>query len=183
MGGLLSQTFVALEQLTREAHFLEASFDSTASMLSRDEAMRRHRPSICPIPSTARYYFSSDFGYRIHPFSGRQEFHSGLDFAGHIGTPILATADGVVEQVTRDNAFGFYVVLHHGFGLRTLYGHLRSKSTLKEGQKVQRGDVIGHLGNSGRSTGAHLHYGIFVNGRAVNPWNYIFDQGRLAAIF
>ena len=182
-GEHLSRTFLALDQLSREARFLEASFDSMTSILSRDEAMRRHRPSICPVPRDKRYFFSSGFSSRIHPFTGRREFHNGLDIAGHVGTSILATADGVVEKVAKDKYLGFYVAIQHGFGFRTLYGHLRSRPPLKKGQKVKRGEVIGQLGNSGRSTGPHLHYAVFVKGRAVNPWNYISDQRKLASIF
>ena len=183
VGELLSRTYTQVDRLSRESGFLEASFDSIASILGQDEESLRHTPSIFPLPADATYYYSSGFGYRIHPFTGRREFHNGLDIAGHRGTPILVTADGVVEKVSRDRSLGIYVAIDHGFGYRTVYGHLRRRPSLKEGQKVKRGEVIGEMGNTGRSTGPHVHYGVFKRRRADDPRDYFADRRRWASIF
>jgi len=180
---LLSSAYARVEDLSREAEFLETSFDSISSILGRDEQVLLHTPSIFPLSPGAPYYYSSGFGYRTHPFTGRREFHKGLDIAGRTGTDILVAADGVVQKVDRDRGLGIYVAIDHGFGYRTLYGHLRRRPALKVGQKVSRGEVIGELGDTGRSTGPHLHYGVFKRRRPVNPRDYFADGRRWASIF
>ncbi len=179
----LSETYTQLQRLSRQASFLEASFDSISGVLGRSEEALRHTPSICPVPPNVSYFYSSGFGYRSHPFTGQREFHNGIDIAGHEGIPILATADGVVEKVNVDKGMGVYVAIDHGSGYRTLYGHLRRRPSLKVGQKVTRGEVIGELGNTGRSTGPHLHYSVFRYKRAANPFNYFVDRRRWASIY
>ncbi len=115
---------------------------------------------------------TSPFGPRRDPFNGRRSFHEGMDFRGWRGEPIHATADGVVRRAGRLGGYGRYVELDHGNGFRTAYGHmLRIK--VRRGQEVKRGDIIGLLGNSGRSTGPHLHYEIKRNGRPLNPKDYL----------
>jgi len=116
---------------------------------------------------------SSEFGLRPNPFGGRSyELHNGIDFTGPIGKPVLATADGVVEKSERAGGYGLHVVIDHGFGHETLYAHL-SELKVDAGDQVRRGDVIGHLGNTGRSSGPHLHYGVYRNGEPVNPRYYL----------
>jgi murein DD-endopeptidase MepM/ murein hydrolase activator NlpD len=172
---LLEEAYVSLDRLTRAAQFLGTSFDSISARMEESEIGRRNTPTILPLPPAAAYWRSEGYGYRSDPFTGRREFHNGIDLAGHEGTPILATADGEVHRVGRDKRLGYYIALLHGFGRRTLYGHLRSRPTLKVGQTVKRGDVIGEMGNTGRSTGPHLHYSVFKNGRSEDPGKYIID--------
>lgn len=124
-------------------------------------------------PLTVPMMTTSGFGLRPNPFGGRSyEMHEGLDFTGPYGTPIVATADGTVKRASYYGGYGKTVEIDHGYGHKTLYAHL-SKITVSEGAAVRRGDVIGHLGNTGRSTGPHLHYGIYVNGEAVDPMDYL----------
>ncbi len=116
---------------------------------------------------------SSEFGLRSNPFGGRgYELHNGIDFRGAIGTPIYATASGVVVKAQHSGGFGKHVVIDHGFGYETLYAHL-STMTLEVGDLVVRGDRVGALGNTGRSSGPHLHYTIYRQGQAVNPRYYL----------
>jgi murein DD-endopeptidase MepM/ murein hydrolase activator NlpD len=120
-------------------------------------------------PVTGEAKVSSEFGLRSNPFSGsRYEVHEGIDFAGPVGQPILATADGTIVKADYERGYGNHVKIDHGYQYETLYAHL-SRMTVKMGDQVQRGDIIGYLGNTGRSSGPHLHYGIYRNGQAVNP--------------
>ena len=181
----LTEVHFQMEQFLREARFLSTSFDSIGALLSRDDALRRHTPSISPVSPEAECWTSSGFGYRTDPFTGRRQFHNGLDIACRMGTPILATADGVISKVSASahKHLGFYVAIDHGQDFRTVYGHLQSVPSLKLGQRVRRGEVVGRMGKSGRATAPHLHYTISINGRAANPKRYIFDQRSFSSIF
>lgn len=128
-------------------------------------------PSLLP----AQGYVSSEFGYRFNPFSGVRTFHAGLDIANGIGTPIYAPADGRVRKVGLAGGFGTVVSIDHGFGLITKYGHT-SKVFVHDGDRVKRGQKIAEMGNSGRSTGPHVHYQVEMNGRPVQPRNFILDE-------
>ncbi|MFH7243256.1 MAG: M23 family metallopeptidase [Spirulina sp.] len=121
---------------------------------------------------------SSEFGLRSNPFGGSSyEVHEGIDFAGPVGQPILATADGTVVKADYDRGYGNHVTIDHGYQYETLYAHL-SRMTVTMGDQVQRGDIIGYLGNTGRSSGPHLHYGIYRNGQAVNPRYFLKLEDR-----
>ena len=172
---VLSWTSSTVDRLIREVRFLESSFDSMSTILRQGQNVRLHTPSISPIPVDARFWLSSGFGYRTDPFGGRREFHNGVDMAGSPGTNVLVTAEGVVKSVGRDRHQGHFITVVHGFGFRTLYAHLQSRPSLSKGDTVRRGDVIGRLGNTGRSTGPHLHYSVFRDGRVVDPLAYILD--------
>lgn len=127
-------------------------------------------PAIWP----AQGWLTSRFGTRISPFTGKRQFHAGIDVAGERGTPVLATANGKVVFSGAKGPLGKTVILDHGHGIRTHYGH-NHELFVKRGEKVERGQKIASLGNSGRSTGPHLHYTVEVRGKAVNPLDYIFD--------
>ena len=125
------------------------------------------------------YWFSSDFGRRAHPLTGKLQFHNGLDIAAPWGTPVIATADGVIERLTKDPFFGNMIQIEHKASqMKTLYGHLKNHADgLQVGQQVKRSTVIGYVGNSGRSTGTHLHYGVYANGKWQNPkYHIILDD-------
>ena len=127
------------------------------------------------------YWFSSGFGRRPHPLTGKLQFHNGLDIAAPWGTPVIATADGVIAQLTRDPFFGNMVQIEHQSShMKTLYGHLKNHADgLQVGQQVKRRQIIGYVGNSGRSTGTHLHYGVYANGKWQNPkYHIILDDPR-----
>ena len=146
------------------------------------EAMRNQKhhldstPSIVPVEGYD-YWVSSGFGWRRSPFTGAKEFHNGLDICGRRGTPIIAPANGVVFKKSRHRYLGRYVRIKHGKGITTTYGHLH-KYNVNPGQKVKRGEVIGFMGNSGRSSGTHLHYTVRVNRRCVNPFHYILNTKK-----
>lgn len=124
-------------------------------------------------PSSSRRVTSS-FGYRIHPILGIKKFHYGLDFGGKMGTPIVATADGIVEfSGFNKGGYGNLVVLSHNFGFKTIYGHMQENLTHKAGDFVKKGDIIGFLGNTGRSTGPHLHYEIKFIKRVLDPEHFV----------
>ncbi|XDA96536.1 M23 family metallopeptidase [Sulfitobacter sp. LCG007] len=123
-------------------------------------------------PVKSAFRFTSGFGARRDPITGGRRMHEGLDFAAAYGTPLYATADGTVTKAGWGSGYGRMVQIRHDFGIETVYGHL-SKLNVKVGQKVSRGDRIGDMGSSGRSTGTHLHYEVRVNGRPVNPMTYI----------
>jgi len=129
-------------------------------------------------PSSSRRVTSS-FGYRIHPIYHTKKFHHGLDFGGKMGTPIVATADGIVEFAGYNKGgYGNLVVLSHNFGFKTAYGHMQDRLNVKSGVFVKKGDVIGYLGNSGRSTGPHLHYEVKFIKRVLNPSYFVLLTQR-----
>jgi murein DD-endopeptidase MepM/ murein hydrolase activator NlpD len=125
-------------------------------------------PSIWPVAG----WVTSEFGRRTNPFGGRGEFHTALDIATKLGAPIQAPADGIVANVEKRPDMGLMIQIEHGRGIMTLYAHL-FRAAVSKGQVVKRGDVIGYVGNSGRSTGAHLHYAVSLNGVYVNPRKYL----------
>ena len=123
-------------------------------------------------PVRARFRFTSPFGNRRHPVTGGVRMHDGVDFAAPVGTDIHTTADGVVTYAGWQSGYGRIIKIRHEFGVETRYAHL-SRLRVKKGQKVSRGDHIGDMGSSGRSTGSHVHYEVRVNGKSVNPMTYI----------
>lgn len=173
--GLLKKTAVRIDVLTKKAFVQSKSFDEVAQLSRRAGEMASCIPAIPPMnPDPKKYRFTSSFGYRRDPFSGRSKRHTGVDFAMKPGNPIYSTGDGVVESVKFELfGYGNQVVIDHGFGYKTRYAHLKSVG-VAEGMKVKRGECIGLSGNSGRSSGPHLHYEVLYKGAHVNPVNY-FD--------
>jgi murein DD-endopeptidase MepM/ murein hydrolase activator NlpD len=180
IGKRLSRAYTDVDQLLREARFLEASFEQIASILDQNEITRLHTPSILPVPPQSGCWISSGFGSRTNPFSGERQFHRGIDIAGRSGTRILATANGRVESVGKDRHLGWFISIDHAPHYRTLYAHLLKKPSLQEGQIVKRGQVIGRMGRSGRATAPHLHYSVTKkSGKkelTVNPRKFIHNQ-------
>lgn len=138
--------------------------------LSERQNFLRATPSIKP----ANGWYSSRFGYRLDPFTRRPTMHNGLDIAARQGTPVFSSADGIVSHVGRKSGYGNLVIIDHGYGVETRYGH-NSKLYVTKGQPVKRYDVIAAVGNTGRSTSSHLHYEVRVRGVPVDPMNYILD--------
>ncbi len=135
---------------------------------------QKMRLASTPFIWPTRGYLSEAFGWRIHPFTGRREFHNGIDIATQVGNKVIAPADGVVLVAEYRQYYGNLIILDHKFGYTTRYGHLASFN-VKEGQRVKRGDVIGYVGNTGRSTAPHLHYEIRFLGKPINPLKMIID--------
>jgi murein DD-endopeptidase MepM/ murein hydrolase activator NlpD len=154
-------TFGVLRDLLRG---LETRLSSVRRVVERREELAAATPSIWP----AHGWLTGTFGGRSDPFTGEPGFHQGLDISTEKGQPVYATADGVVESAAYTGDYGNLIQLRHGFGLETRYGHL-SAFAVKPNQSVKRGDVIGFVGSTGRSTGAHLHYEIRSNGQLLNP--------------
>jgi len=142
------------------------------------DAMLVVSPAGSELPETgavpARGWLTSRFGNRISPFTGARQFHGGIDIAGQRGTEVIAPARGRVSYVGKKGALGRTLTIDHGYGVRTMYGHV-DEIFAERNQQVERGDVVAALGNTGRSTGPHLHYVVEVNGKAVDPLDYIFD--------
>ena len=157
-----------LEQLESKTNFDFQTHTELFENIELKEALYRNTPSIYPTYGR----ISEGFGWRIHPISKKRSYHYGLDFANRLGTPIYATADGTVKQTGRKKNFGRYIHLDHQFGYETKYAHL-SKIFVKKGQKVTRGEIIGTLGNTGRSTGPHLHYEVIRYSKYRNPYRYL----------
>src|SRR5690242_6427127 len=154
-------TFGVLRDLLRG---LETRLSSVRRVVERREELAAATPSIWP----AHGWLTGTFGGRSDPFTGEPGFHQGLDISTEKGSPVYATADGDVESAAYSGDYGNLIQLKHGFGLTTRYGHL-SAFAVKPGEHVRRGDVIGYVGSTGRSTGAHVHYEILANGRLLNP--------------
>jgi murein DD-endopeptidase MepM/ murein hydrolase activator NlpD len=169
----LRKTAMRLDVLTKKTYVQSRSFDEVAQLSRRAGDMASCIPAIPPlVPDTRIYRLSSTFGFRSDPFTGRSTRHSGVDFALKPGNPIYATGDGVVEKVKYEFfGYGNHVLIDHGFGYKTRYAHLKSISVV-EGMKVKRGECIGESGNSGRSSGPHLHYEVIYKDKHVNPANY-----------
>ena len=143
---------------------LETRLSSVRKGVERQEKLAAATPSIWP----AKGWLTARFGGRSDPFTGEAEFHQGLDISASKGQPVYATANGTVESAAYTGEYGNLIVVRHDFGLATRYGHL-SKFNVKPGQPVHRGDIIGLVGSTGRSTGAHLHYEVLANGKLINP--------------
>jgi murein DD-endopeptidase MepM/ murein hydrolase activator NlpD len=138
-------------------------------------------PSQVSIPSRtplAGLTLTSDYGMRMHPVTGRRAAHKGIDLSAPTGTPIYATGDGMVSRASWYSTYGLYVAIEHGGQIQTRYAHM-SRLNVAEGQRVRKGDVIGFVGSTGRSTGPHLHYEVRVDGAAVNPVPYM-NGGQMA---
>jgi len=152
--------------------FVPAAFDGDyRKLLKRAEYLIKNLKYI-PLGYPVYGKITSGFGMRIDPFNGRWAFHSGVDIKGRVGMPIRATAFGVVKRIGYSRGYGKYVVIYHGKGFSTLYAHL-SRIKVRKGQKVKRGDVVGLMGNTGRSTGPHLHYEVRLGKKPINPLRFM----------
>lgn len=169
----LRKTAIRLDVLTKKTYVQSRSFDEVAQLSKRAGDMASCIPAIPPVvPDRKIYRLSSSFGYRSDPFTGKSKRHSGVDFALKPGNPIYATGDGVIEKVKYEfYGYGNQVLINHGFGYKTRYAHLKSINVV-EGMKVKRGECIGESGNSGRSSGPHLHYEVLYKDKHINPANY-----------
>ncbi|MBC8203960.1 M23 family metallopeptidase [bacterium] len=161
-----------LNKLERQVELQKVSFAEIHSKINRNLDIAKCTPAICPVTNPR---LTSGYGWREDPFSGVLAPHRGLDFGAERGTPVFATADGKVVMTKRVNTFGKVILIDHGYGYETLYGHLQSYN-VKSGQTVKRGDIIGTVGNTGRSTAPHLHYEVRVNHEQVNPADFMFEE-------
>jgi len=152
------------------------SYDTLLRLVQSKEEMLACIPAIQPISNKDLRHVASGFGYRIDPIYKTPKMHTGLDFSAPTGTPVYATADGTVKSTTYDDGgYGRHVIIHHGYGYQTLYAHLvRIKA--RTGEKVKRGQVIGWVGSSGKSTAPHCHYEVIKNNQKIDPVHFFFND-------
>jgi murein DD-endopeptidase MepM/ murein hydrolase activator NlpD len=168
--GLSQQITKDLNELSLDATKQEISFHELTDFFSEQKSILSSTPSIWPV----RGWITSGFGRRVDPFTGYKKLHEGLDIATRTGTPVIAPCAGIVTNIKRDYGYGKMLEINSGNGIVTRYGH-NSKILVRVGDRVKRGDLIAYVGNTGRSTGPHLHYEVLVNGVPVNPMKYILN--------
>jgi len=164
---------VTLPALSRRLSDLATRSQRIETFYADQTALLSHTPSVWPV----RGYFSSGFGSRVDPFTGGKDFHPGIDISAPLGTKAVAPADGVVLAVGRRGAYGLAIIIDHGYGIITRYGHLE-RFNVRAGQRVRRGDVIGFVGSTGRSNAPHLHYEVWLDDKTQNPVHYILEEYR-----
>ncbi|MBQ0061169.1 MAG: M23 family metallopeptidase [Bacteroidales bacterium] len=172
---LLHSTEQKAERLLKHIYEQIRSFDAISLEISRETEKVQSIPSIQPVKVEDLNHLSSGFGFRTDPVTGEPKMHTGLDFAAAVGTPIYATGSGVVSFADWKSGYGNCTIIDHGYGYQTLYGH-QDEILVKVGQSVKRGDLIGKVGNTGKSTGPHLHYEVMIQGRKVNPVNFFSKE-------
>ncbi|AMS27012.1 peptidase M23 [Bacteroidetes bacterium UKL13-3] len=165
-----------METILAKVAMQNKSFDELARLASRKKEFLAAIPAIQPVANRSLRKMASGFGYRLHPIYKTYKMHEGIDFTAPTGTPIYATGNGRVMNVDKEHrGYGNCIVINHGFGYQTLYGHMyRMKA--RPGQTVKRGELIGYVGNTGLSSGPHLHYEVIKNGKKINPINYFFND-------
>lgn len=171
---LLLDAYQKIDKMKKQMYIQTKSYDELMEMASNKEKFLASLPAIQPVSNKELKRLSSGFGYRTDPILKTRKMHAGVDFSAPKGTPIYATGDGVVKKVkTSLSGYGKQVDIDHGYGYMTRYGHM-STFNVKEKQKVKRGECIGYVGNSGKSTGPHVHYEVHKNGKAINPVHYFY---------
>lgn len=170
---LVVNTTQKMDFLDRQLYIQSQSFDEVVNLFKQNDEMLKCIPAIQPVSNKDLKKTASGYGMRIDPIYKTSKFHEGMDFSASTGTPIYATGNGTVTKAGWQSGYGRVVVINHGYGYETLYAHM-NKIDVRKGQKVIRGEVIGEVGNTGKSTGPHLHYEVHVKGRVVNPVNYYF---------
>ena len=173
---IVIETTQRLENLRNGIYAQSKSYDELVVLAENKEEMIKSVPAIMPISNHDLKRTASGFGLRMHPVYMIVKFHNGMDFTAPTGTEVYATGDGIIDAVvSAQNGLGKYITIDHGFGYTSTYGHLNGFN-VKKGQRIQRGDVIGFVGNTGLSVAPHLHYEIKFNGNYVDPANYYFND-------
>jgi murein DD-endopeptidase MepM/ murein hydrolase activator NlpD len=173
---LINNTDTRLEKLSNKVEVQSWSLGDLYIKAKDHQKLLLAKPSMHPISPADSFWMTSTFGYRRDPFSGRRNMHFGIDLAGPVGLKIHATGDGIIVAAENSrNGYGKEVLVDHGFGFMTRYAHLQ-KITVRNGQKIRRGELLGHLGTSGRSTGPHLHYEVIYRGKNLNPVYFYFEN-------
>ena len=173
---LIINTSKRLDILSKQTVVQSRSLDEIERLAANKAELIEAIPSIQPINNQDLTRMASGYGYRNDPFTKKRRFHYGMDFSARKGTPIYATGNGVIKRAdNRSSGFGKHIRIDHGFGYISLYAHL-SKYNVRRGQKVKRGDIIGFVGNTGRSVGPHLHYEILKDNKKINPLNFYYGN-------
>ena len=173
---LIINTTKKLDQISKQLYIQSKSFDEIIELAKHKSEMLAAIPAIQPVSNKNLSRMASGFGPRIDPIYKTKKFHAGMDFSAKTGTPIYATGNGKVIRVRKSRkGYGNHVKIDHGYGYVTLYAHMQ-KYIVKKGQKVKRGEVIGYVGNTGKSVAPHLHYEVHKNGKKVNPVNFFYND-------
>ena len=173
---LLKELDNKFDVLKKQLYVQSKSFDQIIELTKDKNKMLSSIPAIQPLSNKDLSRMASGFGYRIDPIYKTRKFHAGMDFSAKTGTPIYATGDGKVFKVSKSKrGYGNHVVIDHGYGYKTLYAHM-SKTAVKRNQTVSRGDVIGFVGNTGKSVAPHLHYEVHKDGKKINPVNFYYND-------
>lgn len=170
---VLKWTAGNLESIQRKINIQKVSFSEIKNYYNKNKVRLAHTPAIRPVKGIVL----SGFGMRYHPILHLRRMHEGLDFRASVGTPVYATADGVIKYASRDGTYGNLVEINHGYGFQTRYAHLsKFAKGIRPGKKVKRGDIIAYSGDTGLTEGPHLHYEVRINGTPVNPLYYLFGD-------
>jgi murein DD-endopeptidase MepM/ murein hydrolase activator NlpD len=175
-GALMIEAAKKLDRLSKQLYVQSKSFDEISSMVKNKAQLMACIPAIFPLKDKDINRISSGFGWRTHPITKENHLHAGIDLSAPEGAPIYAAGDGQVERA--DNlaqGYGNHVILNHGYGYQTLYGHM-TRWTVRLGQKVKRGDLIGYVGSTGLSTSPHLHYEVIKDGNKIDPIHFFFND-------
>lgn len=173
---LILSNMQRIDQMKKQMYIQTKSYDDIMEMARNKEKMLAALPAIQPVSNKELKRLASGYGMRMHPIYKVMKMHWGIDFSLPTGSPVYATGDGEVRSTTtRFSGYGKYINLNHGFGYQTLYAHL-NRFLVKPGDKVKRGQVIGYSGNTGTSTGPHLHYEVIKDGEKVDPVNYFYKD-------
>jgi len=165
-----------IEVLSKELSVLNDSYNELAKLANNKKEMLNSIPAIQPVKNNDLNRIASGFGNRVHPIYKTKKFHSGLDFTASPGTKVFATGEGkVVEAEYSRRGYGNRLVIQHGYGYKTMYCHLK-KFHVKEGEKIKRGELVAEVGNTGLSTGPHLHYEVIKNNKAIDPINFFHND-------
>ncbi len=173
---VIKEVTTQTDKIAKQMVIQSKSFDDIWNLAKQRDQMLASIPSIMPVKVTDLKQMASGYGYRMDPVYKTSKFHTGMDFSADQGKQVFVTGDGVVEYADADySGYGIHVIVNHGFGYKTIYAHL-SEKYVKQGQKLKRGELIGLVGSTGKSTGPHLHYEVRKNGEPLNPINFYFND-------
>lgn len=173
---LVINTTKKIDKLAKQMYVQSKSFEDIYKMAKEKEKMLTCIPAIQPVANKKLDRVASGYGYRIHPIYKTYKMHTGMDFSASTGTDIYATGNGVVKHIEQSNrGYGNHVIISHGYGYETLYAHL-SKISVRKGQSIKRGEVLGKVGSTGTSTAPHLHYEVIKGGNPIDPLNFYFND-------
>lgn len=172
---LIMQSTQLIDRISKQMYIQSKSFDEVVKMAKNKEHMLACIPAITPISNKDLKHAPSGYGMRMHPIYKYEKFHAGMDFTANVGTKIYATGDGVIETAEYGSGYGNHVVINHGYGYQTLYGHM-NRIAVRIGQKIKRGELIGYVGNTGLSAGPHVHYEVHKNHEPINPVNFYYND-------
>jgi murein DD-endopeptidase MepM/ murein hydrolase activator NlpD len=175
-GQLMGSVSQKVDQVSKKMYVQSRSYDEVMEMAEKKAEMLAAIPAIQPVNNRDLKRMASGYGYRIDPHYKVRKLHQGMDFSAKTGTEIYATGDGVVSKVSKSlRGYGYHIIIDHGYGYETLYGHM-SEFNVRNGEKVIRGQIIGYVGNTGKSKGPHVHYEVRKNDRAINPVNFYYND-------